>query len=239
MPRAKVAPPPPVWRNRIVRQDVCDPTTLSPSPHNWRTHPPLQKDALQGALAELGWIQQLVVNTTTGQLIDGHLRLALALEYSEPLVPVLYVELSEDEERLALLTLDPLAAMAEANREQLDALLREVVTGDQFLQQMLSQLAETHGLMPEPPGSPGGGEQGHRSLQEQFLIPPFSVLDARQGYWQERKRAWLALGIQSELGRGGVEGYGAAVPGEGGATAIYRQGAAFKYGARHDRPVSA
>jgi len=33
-------------------------------------------------------------------------------------------------------------------------------------------------------------------------VPPFSVLDARQGYWQERKRAWLALGIQSELGRG-------------------------------------
>jgi hypothetical protein len=34
-------------------------------------------------------------------------------------------------------------------------------------------------------------------------VPPFSVLDARQGYWQERKRAWLSLGIQSEVGRGG------------------------------------
>jgi hypothetical protein len=44
------------------------------------------------------------------------------------------------------------------------------------------------------------------SLSERFLIPPFSVLDARQGYWQERKRAWLALGIQSELGRGGGQG---------------------------------
>ncbi len=42
-----------------------------------------------------------------------------------------------------------------------------------------------------------------QTLVEQFLIPPFSVLDARQGYWQERKRVWLALGIQSELGRGG------------------------------------
>lgn len=39
-------------------------------------------------------------------------------------------------------------------------------------------------------------------LGQRFLLPPFSVLDARQGYWQERKRAWLALGIQSELGRG-------------------------------------
>lgn len=40
------------------------------------------------------------------------------------------------------------------------------------------------------------------TLADRFLIPPFSVLDARQGYWQDRKRAWLALGIQSELGRG-------------------------------------
>lgn len=42
----------------------------------------------------------------------------------------------------------------------------------------------------------------HKTLAERFLVPPFSVLDARQGYWQERKRAWLALGIQSEIGRG-------------------------------------
>ena len=35
------------------------------------------------------------------------------------------------------------------------------------------------------------------------MVPPFSVLDARQGYWQDRKRAWIAVGIKSELGRGG------------------------------------
>lgn len=47
-------------------------------------------------------------------------------------------------------------------------------------------------------------EKGHGStLGNEFLIPPFSVLNAREGWWQERKRAWLALGIQSELGRGG------------------------------------
>jgi len=50
----------------------------------------------------------------------------------------------------------------------------------------------------------GDGEQmQHASLAERFIVPPFSVLDARQGYWQARKAAWLALGIQSELGRGG------------------------------------
>jgi DNA modification methylase len=40
------------------------------------------------------------------------------------------------------------------------------------------------------------------SLADRFVVPPFSVLDARQGYWQDRKRQWLGLGIRSELGRG-------------------------------------
>lgn len=44
--------------------------------------------------------------------------------------------------------------------------------------------------------------EGNTTLRQRFLLPPFSVLDARQGYWQERKRAWLELGMQSELGRG-------------------------------------
>ncbi|MFQ5716352.1 MAG: DNA methyltransferase, partial [Nitrospinales bacterium] len=43
------------------------------------------------------------------------------------------------------------------------------------------------------------GEPG--SLSKKFLVPPFSVLDTRLGYWQERKRYWLNLGIESEIGR--------------------------------------
>lgn len=39
------------------------------------------------------------------------------------------------------------------------------------------------------------------TLFDKFLIPPFSTLDRRQGYWQNRKRLWLRLGIKSELGR--------------------------------------
>lgn len=39
------------------------------------------------------------------------------------------------------------------------------------------------------------------SLSEKFLVPPFSVFDSRQGYWQERKANWIhGLGIRSELG---------------------------------------
>jgi DNA modification methylase len=53
-------------------------------------------------------------------------------------------------------------------------------------------------------GQAGQQRQGGTgvTLAERFGVPPFTILDARQGYWQDRKRAWLALGIQSELGRG-------------------------------------
>lgn len=39
-----------------------------------------------------------------------------------------------------------------------------------------------------------------QGLRDVYGQPPFSVLDARR--WQDRKRKWLALGIQSEIGRG-------------------------------------
>lgn len=38
-------------------------------------------------------------------------------------------------------------------------------------------------------------------VAEKFLFPPFTILDAKQGDWQERKRAWAAMGIKSEVGR--------------------------------------
>ena len=44
-------------------------------------------------------------------------------------------------------------------------------------------------------------EQVEKSLFDKFIIPPFSIFDTRQGYWQDRKRVWLSLGIKSEIGR--------------------------------------
>ena len=46
--------------------------------------------------------------------------------------------------------------------------------------------------------------QETKSLSDRYLVPPFSILNAREGGWQDRKREWLALGIESELGRGAV-----------------------------------
>jgi hypothetical protein len=39
------------------------------------------------------------------------------------------------------------------------------------------------------------------SLGDRFGIPPLTVFDRRQGYWQERRRRWLEAGIDSGDGR--------------------------------------
>jgi hypothetical protein len=44
-------------------------------------------------------------------------------------------------------------------------------------------------------------EEANKKLTDEFLIPPISVFDTRQGYWQDRKRAWKSLGISSDVGR--------------------------------------
>jgi DNA modification methylase len=48
-----------------------------------------------------------------------------------------------------------------------------------------------------------GEEMKSSFLRDRYIEPPFSVLDSKQGRWQDRKRKWKALGIQSEIGRVG------------------------------------
>lgn len=60
----------------------------------------------------------------------------------------------------------------------------------------------TFATNPEHGNDNGNAATVHAKLNERFIVPPFSVLDTKQGYWQDRRRAWLALGIQSEVGRG-------------------------------------
>lgn len=45
------------------------------------------------------------------------------------------------------------------------------------------------------------GKKSIGNVERRFLIPPFSVLDTRQGRWQKRRKYWLDMGITSEKGR--------------------------------------
>src|SRR5947199_2114870 len=132
------------WQNRIVGHADVAPDELVPNPRNWRTHPNDQQRAVGGALAEVGWVAEVLVNRTTGHVVDGHLRVELALARKEPAVPVTYVELSEDEERVVLATLDPLAAMADAEATALAELLSSLEPVDDGLRALLDDLARQH-----------------------------------------------------------------------------------------------
>jgi DNA methylase len=134
------------WQNRIVGHADVPPDQLVANPANWRTHPREQQRALAGALSEVGWVQQVIVNQQTGHLIDGHLRVELALARNEPVVPVVYVDLSESEERMVLAAYDPLGSAATADRAKLEELLAALTPTDDALQALLDELADKNGI---------------------------------------------------------------------------------------------
>lgn len=142
------------WRSRIVDSGTEDPEQLVANPRNWRIHPRRQQDALGQVLDEVGWVQQVLVNRTTGNVVDGHLRVELALRREEPTVPVLYVELTEEEERLILASLDPLAAMAVRDDEKLRELLAEASADRPDLAELLASFADPHGTETAPDAFP-------------------------------------------------------------------------------------
>lgn len=39
-------------------------------------------------------------------------------------------------------------------------------------------------------GGIGGGSEPKSTLNDRFVVPPFSILDTRKGYWQARKKIW-------------------------------------------------
>jgi DNA modification methylase len=159
------------WRNRIVEYGVTDAAELVTNPANFRVHPIPQVQALTGSLNDLGWIAPVIVNRLTGRVVDGHLRARLAGEQAS-LLPVAYVELSEKEEREALLALDPIAAMATIDRERLGELLAKVESEEQGIKQLLERLARENDLY-HPRGEDPGPDLDHaEGLQEKWRVEP-------------------------------------------------------------------
>jgi len=137
-------------RNKGLRRvRVAD---LEDAPWNFRTHPPMQRGALEGAINELGYYGYPDVYETAGgtlRLTDGHLRkdLLIAKYGPDTEIDVNETDFDDEDAKKAILTKDPLAAMAEADTGKLDELLRQVQTGDENLAAMLEQLAEAHGIL--------------------------------------------------------------------------------------------
>jgi DNA modification methylase len=135
------AAPTTAWRNRIVGSREEPPEQLLANPANWRLHPAAQRNALRGSLDTVGWVAHVTVNQRTGHVVDGHARVEEAISRGEPAIPVVYVDLSEEEEALVLATLDPIGAMADRDTAKLEELLATVTVDDAGLRRLLADLA--------------------------------------------------------------------------------------------------
>lgn len=174
-----------------------DPVTpvasLRPHPRN----PNVGDDAtVQESVERNGFFGGILVQESSGYVLGGHTRLRVAAKAGAETVPALWLDV-DDETAIRILLVDNRSARKGHDDERALSDLLASLEGDlagtgyddAALAALLRQL-EDQALPPRP------------SLKDQFLVPPFSVLDARQGYWQERKRQWLSIGIRSELGRG-------------------------------------
>lgn len=132
-------------RDRVKELRRVQARALKPHPHNWRTHGKQQRAALAGVLAEIGYADALLARELPDgslELIDGHLRAESTPELE---VPVLVLDVTEAEAAKLLATLDPLAAMAGADAEHLEALLRDVDTDNPAVQRLLDATARDAG----------------------------------------------------------------------------------------------
>jgi hypothetical protein len=155
---------------------------LVPHPQNWRQHPQAQATNLTATLGGVGWVQRVIVNQRTGRLLDGHLRAELARAQGEQTpVPVLYVDLSEDEERTVLATLDPIAGMAIADEATLAGLVRSIEDAD--LRSVAGSLAQTLNVAVTG-DDPGDGDNEDARQVEDFpvsdLLAPYPYFGGKR-----------------------------------------------------------
>ena len=99
---------------------------------------------------EIGWAGAIVAREAGNgelEIIDGHLRADIAGDVE---VPVLVVDLNEQETKTLLATYDPVAAMARPDQDALIKLLAQVETGSQAVKDLLEALANGENLsLPE------------------------------------------------------------------------------------------
>lgn len=201
-----------------VKVFLANLTELTPNPKNARTHPASQVQQIKASIREFGYTNPMLADMDDGgMIIAGHGRRLALIELFDagetvrlpngralPAWNVPTIDCAgwtEKQRRAYTLADNRLAETSEWDEELLGAelvFLREekfdiALTG--FDGKFLDKLIETS-------NAGGDAEAARATLAERFGVPPFSVLNAREGWWQDRKRAWIGLGIQSELGRG-------------------------------------
>jgi hypothetical protein len=195
---------------------------LVPYAQNARTHSDEQIGQIADSIAEFGFVNPVLIGGDE-VIIAGHGRVFAAQRLGMTEVPVVVLgHLTEAQRRALVIADNRIAANAgwDENllRTELVALLEAGFDLDLlgFAEAELGHLldaidVDARDANPEPGAGAPEGTSPPSTLAERFGIPPFSVLNAREGWWQNRKRAWIDLGIRSALGRGAPIG-GAPLP---------------------------
>jgi len=136
-------------RDRIKELKRIPASELLDNEKNWRSHPQHQREALRGILEEIGFAgaELCYYSERNGgrlTLVDGHLRKD---EAGDAALPCLITDLNDEEADKLLVTYDPIGAMAGADKDRLEALLRDVQTDSEALGNMLERLAHDNGIV--------------------------------------------------------------------------------------------
>jgi len=164
------------FNNRIVGHEMVQLDQLLAHPNNWRLHPKYQQDALAGLIDDIGFIRSVLVNKTTGTVIDGHLRVALASRSGVHDLPVEYVELTEEQELKALALLDPIASMAGTDKDKLEEILAMVTADNDRVLNAIASVADRYQIQYNNP------MKSEMTDPEEFVIKK----DELQKKWQTK-----------------------------------------------------
>ena len=187
----------------VVYRPLAD---LVPYARNSRTHSEAQVAQIAASIREFGWTNPVLVDGENG-IIAGHGRVMAARILGLDQVPCIELAGMSDAQRRAYVIADnKLALNAGWDEAALEAELAALTEQGFDLRLIGFDADELSAILGD--ADPGGdtAPSGAGSLAARFLVPPFSVLNAREGWWQDRKRAWISIGIKSELGRGGGQG---------------------------------
>lgn len=175
--------------------------SLIPYINNARTHGAAQIAAIAASIREFGWTNPVLVDGANG-IISGHGRVLAAKKLKIREVPVIELAgLTDGQRRAYILADNQIALNAGWDAEMLAVEI-------EALGEMGFDIELTGFTADEIAAMTGAGQDRapEANLSDPFTLRPTSVFNARAGWWQARKRAWLALGIKSELGRGDQAG---------------------------------
>ena len=155
---------------------------------------------LKNSFDEIGVAQPININLD-GTILSGHARF-MELQAEGAIDTDVYVpdrKLTPKQEEAVIIRMNKNVAGTWDPAKLLNDFDLEDLSNWGFTQDELDALAV------DSESAEGSAESQNLKLSERFLIPPFSVFNAREGWWQNRKDSWIALGIKSEVGRGSTE----------------------------------